>query len=53
MPAFVSPAHESNVTSSSVSIPLSDPWVIDISAYYGLFGAERATIVASLGFWDH
>ena len=36
-----------------VSIPLSDPWVIDISAYYGLFGAERATVVASLGFWDH
>lgn len=35
-----------------VSIPLSDPWVIDISGYYGLFGAERATIVASLGFWD-
>jgi hypothetical protein len=35
-----------------VAIPLSDPWVIDISAYYGLFGAERATIVASLGFWD-
>jgi hypothetical protein len=36
-----------------VSVPLSDPWVIDISAYYGLFGAERATIVASLGVWDH
>lgn len=35
-----------------VSIPLSDPWVIDVSAYYGLFGAERATVVASLGFWD-
>jgi hypothetical protein len=36
-----------------VSIPLGDPWVIDISGYYGLFGAERATIVASIGFWDH
>lgn len=36
-----------------VSIPLSDPWVIDISGYYGLFGPERVTIVASVGFWDH
>jgi hypothetical protein len=35
-----------------VSIPLSDPWVIDISGYYGLFGAERAMIVTSIGFWD-
>lgn len=36
-----------------IAIPLSDPWVIDVSGSYGLFGAEQTTLVVSLGFWDH
>lgn len=35
-----------------VAVPLIDAVAIDISAYFGLFGAEQANLTMSFGFWD-
>ena len=35
-----------------VQIPLSEPWALNFSGYYGLFGAQQMTIVASIGGRD-
>ncbi len=35
-----------------IAVPFSDDFAINVSAYFGLFGAQQANLMMSIGYWD-